>query len=329
MGWAELKGIHTAHWMYIRAPRSELYNLDQDPGELNNVIDAHPKEYRELDAQLQKLSGTDRSDRETVTMKQLDQQTMEQLKSLGYVADFSARNVELDGQGDDPKDHVATLKTLEVIADTDKISAARKIELLRQALKSDPANPTLYSWLIHSYEHSGQYPQAMQACLDALRHNIHDGTTLSRLANLYLRAGNLKTAISYYQQAAQLNPLDVVGQNDLATAYLQSGMLAEAERAFHWVLTVQPYAPAYNGLGILADKRNDPAVARKNFEHAIQLDPTYVEAQLNLGIVCVQTHDIPCARTAFRAFIANAPKNYGPELAQAKSALAHMGNQQP
>lgn len=326
MGWAELKGIHTARWMYIRAPRPELYNLDLDPGELHNVIDSHPKEYRELDAELKKLSGAGSSGRETVTMKQLDQQTMEQLQSLGYVADFSARKIELNGQGDDPKDHVATLKTLEVISDTKGISDVREIELLRQALKNDPANPNLYSWLIDAYEHSGQYPQAIEACLDALHQDIHDGSLLSKLANLYLRAGNLKEAIVYYQQAAQMNPLDVVGQNDLATAYLQSGRLADAERTFRWVLTVQPYAPAYNGLGILADKRKDVGGARRKFEQAVQLDPAYFEAQLNLGIACVQTHDIPCARRAFRAFVAHAPKDYGPELTQAKAALAQMRN---
>lgn len=99
----------------------------------------------------------------------------------------------------------------------------------------------------------------MQVCQEALHHTALNGMILSRLANLYLRTGNLKEAISYYQQAEQQNPLDV-------------------------------------------------------------------EGQLNLGIICMQTHDIPCARTAFRAFVANAPKNYGPELGQAKAALARMGN---
>ncbi|MGH9617250.1 MAG: sulfatase-like hydrolase/transferase [Acidobacteriaceae bacterium] len=332
MGWTELRGIHTAHWMYIRAPRPELYNLDRDPDELNNVIDTRPKEYRELDAELRQLSGIGVSGRETVTMKQLDRPTMEQLQSLGYVADFSARKVELNGKGDDPKDHLATLKTLQTISDTKGISDARQIKLLRQALKADPANPTLYSWLIEAYEHSGQYPQAIQACLDALHYHLHEGEMLSGLAGLYLRQGNVQEAISYYQRAAQLNPLDVEGQNDLATAYLQSGRLVDAERTFRWVLTIQPYAPAYNGLGILADKRNDVAGARRNFERAVRLDPAYIEAQLNLGTICAQAHDFPCAINAFRAFIANAPKNskeYGPELTKVKAALALLEQRQP
>ncbi|MHB1935911.1 MAG: sulfatase-like hydrolase/transferase [Acidobacteriaceae bacterium] len=327
MGWSELRGIHTADWMYIRASRPELYDLDQDPGELKNVIDAHPKEYRELAAQLKKASLLGDSGKETVTFKQMDQETMNQLKSLGYAAGFAAPSFHLDGKGDDPKDHLATLKTLHLVDSfgAGAPSTRQKIELLQEALKQDPSDPTLYESLADKYESVGQYPQAIQVCLQALHHTALNGMVLSRLANLYLRTGNLKQAIFYYQQAEQQNPLDVEGQNDLATAYLQSGQMANAERVFRWVLAIQPYAPAYNGLGIVADKRNDVAAARKNFEKAVQLIPTYVEGQLNLGIVCMQAHDIPCARKAFRAFVANAPKDYGPELGQAKAALARMG----
>jgi arylsulfatase A-like enzyme/Flp pilus assembly protein TadD len=328
MGWSELRGIHTAHWMYVRASRPELYDLDRDPGELKNVIDSHPKKYRELEAQLRSASRLGGSDKETVVLKQMDQQTMDQLKSLGYAAGFSAPSFLLDGKGDDPNDHTATLKTLGMVDQSGPgaLSTEGKIELLRKTLEHDPKDPTLYESLADQYEAAGRYRDAIQVCHEALRHAALNGLILSRLANLYLRTGNLKEAIAYYQQAEQQNPLDVEGQNDLATAYLQSGQTANAERVFRWVLAVQPYAPAYNGLGIIADKRNDIAAARRNFEKAVQLSPTYVEGQLNLGIVCMQAHDLPCARNAFRAFVANAPKNYGPELGQAKAALAHMGN---
>jgi choline-sulfatase len=329
MGWAILRGIHTADWMYVRAPRPELYNLNQDPGELNNVIEAHPKEYRELEGELKKASRLGSDGKETVVVNQMDHATMEQLKSLGYVAGFSDRNLEVDGKGPDPKDHVATLKLMQIVdrgPGAAEVSNARKLELLQQGLRDDPTNPTLYYGLVESYARANQYQQALQTCLDAMQHGIRDGMILSRTANLYLHQGNIKEAISYYEQAAQLNPLDVEGQNDLATAYLQSGRVQDAERVYKWVLAIQPYPPAYNGLGIIAVQSKDNAGGRKNFEHAVQLSPNYVEGQLNLGIVCAQTHDIPCARKAFRVFVANAPASYGKVILQAKSALAQMGN---
>ena len=329
MGWAALRGIHTADWMYVRAPRPELYDLNKDPGELNNVIDAHPKEYRELEAQLKKMSRLGSNGKETVVVNQMDTTTTAQLKSLGYVAGFSDRNIEVDGKGPDAKDHLATLKILQIVGhgpDADAVPIAHKIELLEQTLRDDPLDPTLNYTLIQAYQQAGQYQQALQACLSTMQHGIHDGMILSQTANLYLRLGNIKEAISYYEKAAQLNPLGVEGQNDLATAYVQVGRIADAERVYKWVLAIQPYAPAYNGLGIIAAKSQNYADARKNFEHAVQLSPTYVEGQLNLGIVCAQTHDFPCARKAFKVFVANAPPSYGKVILQAKSALAQMGN---
>ena len=42
MGWAELRGMRTNRWKYIRAPKPELYDLVQDPGETINLI-ARPR----------------------------------------------------------------------------------------------------------------------------------------------------------------------------------------------------------------------------------------------------------------------------------------------
>jgi len=326
MRWSELRGIHTPHWMYIRAPKPELYDLDRDPRELNNVIGSHPKEYRELEAELKKLSRLGDSGKETVAFNNMDQRTMEQLESLGYVAGFAARNIELNGTGPDPKDEVAILKMMELVsgASAAKLPSGDRIAILQKALQQDPTNPMLYYLLVDLYEKTNQIPQAMRTCLDALNNNIHSGLIYSRMGNLYLREGNLKEAISNYQQAAQLNPLDVRGQADMASAYLQVGRTADAEHIFQWILTIQPYAPAYNGLGIIADDRHDPMAARKYFELAVQLDPKYVESQLNLGIVCADSHDVPCARTAFRAFLANAPASYGKMRAHVQAALASM-----
>ncbi|MEO6829140.1 MAG: sulfatase-like hydrolase/transferase [Acidobacteriaceae bacterium] len=326
MGWAELRGIHTSHWMYVRAPRPELYDLDQDPGELNNIISTHPKEYRELEQQLKLASGLDQNGTETLVADRMDQQTTEQLRSLGYVGGTSDR-VKLNGKGADPKDGVEVLKLINMATDqaSAKLPASRRIALLQQAMAQDATNPTLYADLGSEYESAAKYQQAIDLYLTAIQHGAQNGITLSRLGELYLRTGKLNEAIGYFQQAAQANPLDVQGQANLATAYLQNGRLADARRAFLWVLTIQQFVPAYNGLGIVAMKQHDLPTARKNFEEAVHLDPNYTEAQLNLGILCTQTDDFPCAQKAFRAFLKTAPPGpYKDMIPKVKYALSRM-----
>ncbi len=327
MGWSELRGIHTAHWMYVRAPKPELYDLDHDPGELNNIIDAHPKEYRELDQQLKILSNAGAETTDTVVANQMDQLTMEQLKSLGYVGGPAGENIALNGKNADPKDRVGVLKIIQIAmgADSDKLPLARKVDLLRQGLAQDPTNPALYNALRKLYTQAAQYNLALQVYLAALHEGVQDETILSQLGDLYLRGGERNQAIVYFEKAVQLHPLDAEAQANLGTMYMQSGRTAEAERAFQRALVSEQFPPAYNGLAVIAMQRHDNVTARKDYDRAIQLNPHYAEAQFNLGLLCRQTNDLSCARKAFQLFIADAPPgSYQTAIQQAKAELTSM-----
>ena len=322
MGWSELRGIHTTHWMYVRAPKPELYDLDKDPGELKNVIVAHPNEYRDLEAQLRSLSMVENGGTEKIVSTPMDQKTTEQLRSLGYIPG-SEGDIYLDDKGADPKDRVAVLNAFERVAGPggEKLSSAEKIAILEQALKEDPTNPSLYYTLGKQYTEAGENDQAVQTYLAALRHGIENGTIFSLLGKSYLRSGRPKQAIVVFRQALKLNPSDVERQDNLANAYMQNNQQEDAEHLLQSIIARQAYAPAYNGLGFIALQRHDLPVAQKNFAHAVQLDPDYAEAQYNLGMVCLQTKDIPCARTALNVFLAKATPAYKSFVPQVKAAL--------
>ncbi len=324
MRWAALRGIHTADWMYVRAPRPELYDLKKDPGELSNVIDEHPKEYRELENQLKLISHLGLNGTEKIISNRIDQQTMERLKSLGYTGGASPQDASVDDSGPDPKDQVEVLKLLHLAKDppAGTLPDSQRIELLKEALARNPANPTIYYDLGDVYERTGQFDQDLQLYLDALQHGVKSGRIYSRLGQLYMRKGDIRQSISYYEQVTQVDPTDVAAQTGLAMAYARAGQMADAERQFQRVLAVQQSVPAYNGLGLLAVKRGDLPDARKDFEHAVQLDPNYVGAQLNLGVLCMQTHDVSCARAAFNAFLAKAsPMQYKDMIPRVHNAL--------
>jgi hypothetical protein len=76
MGWAELRSMRTNRWKYIRAPKPELYDLAQDPGETTNVIASHPEQVQGLEARLKALSATT----EKVNQTAMDPRTLQQLK---------------------------------------------------------------------------------------------------------------------------------------------------------------------------------------------------------------------------------------------------------
>lgn len=324
MRWAALRGIHTADWMYVRAPKPELYDLDKDPGELNNVIDAHPRKYRELENQLKLLTHLGPNGKESIVYNQMDQQTMERLRSLGYIGGTAAQNTSIDDSGPDPKDQVEILKLLHLAWDppVGALPDSQRIKLIKEALAKDPANPSIYYDLGDLYQRTGQFDLELQLCQDALHHGVKSGTIYSCLGWVYLRKGDMRQAISNYEQVAQFNPTDVAAETSLAMAYAINGQMADAEREYRRVLAIQQYVPAYDGLGLLEMKQHDFASARQNLERAIQLDPDYAEGQLNLGALCMQTGDVPCARTAFIAFLAKASQvQYKDMIARVHNAL--------
>jgi choline-sulfatase len=324
MGWAELRGIRTNDWKYIRAPKPELYDLIRDPAETTNVIGSHPKEVQQFEA---KLKAVNSGGPENITTSTVNQRTLAQLKSLGYLGGSSARGYALTGKGIDPKDRIAVLKLLYLAVSPDaRTPSSQHVALLVRALAEDPANPTVTYHLGDEYRKSGRRAEEMKLYRDGIVQGLRNGWLFSRLGFLYLQQGNKDEAIAEYEKAAQVNPSDVESLTDLGMAYFESGRLADAERVFQWSLaTDDKFAPAYNGLGMISIQKQDFGAARDRFEKAVQFDPDLLEAQLNLGRVSKIMGFNAQARKCFEAFLAKAPQaEYGPIIAKLKEELAGM-----
>jgi arylsulfatase A-like enzyme/Flp pilus assembly protein TadD len=324
LGWAELRGIRTNHWKYIRAPKPELYDLTKDPKETTNVIGQHPAEVEKLAAQLKSVVG---GGSEKVEMNMMDGREMAQLRSLGYLSGFSPQQYNLTGQGPDPKDRVGILKLLyEAENPAAHLSEVRRIALLRQALAEDPTNPSLYHQVGGELEKTGQYAEALHLYETALQHGVENGRLHSRIADLSLRKGNKDLAIAEYEKAAKFNPSDLESQTNLATAYLEKGRVADAERVFQFVVAADPdSAAAHNGLGLIAIQKREMPSARAEFEKAVQLDPDLVEAQMNLGLIYEMAGDRAQARACFEAFLAKASRTqYASIIPKVKQELATL-----
>ena len=85
MGWSELRAMRTDTWKFILAPHPELYDLHRDPGELQNLIANHPAEADQLQKKIWAVAGA-QAKTEKVTTVPVDEQTRQELESLGYVS---------------------------------------------------------------------------------------------------------------------------------------------------------------------------------------------------------------------------------------------------
>jgi tetratricopeptide (TPR) repeat protein len=327
MNWSELRAMRTDRWKYVRAPRPELYDLVADPGETTNVIQQHSSEAKELETRLKTIAGLSSNGAEKVQTAMVDERVADQLKSLGYLSGSGARSYELTGTGMDPKDGVEVLRLIDMAESSDNdLGEPKRIALLRQALGKDPRNPSVYYQLCGRLEKNGRYDEAMQLYRAAVANGIVSARVHSRIADLLVRRGEKDAAIGEYEQAARINPSDLDSQSNLATAYLETGRLADAESVFKWILANDAsYAAAANGMGLIAIQKQDMGSARTYFERAVQLDPDLAEAHMNLGVLYGMMGDRARARSSLQAFLAKAsPTQYAHIIPKVRKELATL-----
>jgi len=326
LGWSELRAMRTDALKLIVAPHPELYDLQRDPAEMNNLIARDPADADELQKKIWEVAG-EGAKQEKIMSSPVDAQTRQELESLGYVSAGTPREIQLGASAPDPKDRVATLKILtqvENLLNAKKYQAAA--QLMGQGLKLDPANPLSHIYLALAYERMGQYERAVRVYEEAIQMKLGTDQIYSRLGKDELRLNHLDQAISAMSRGSEINPTDLDNLRNLGTAYLQLNRVDDAEKVFKAIIVQNDkYAAAYNGLGLVAIRRDDAEGALRNFQKAIETGPDEVEPLLNLGLLYQQTGDKQQAVHYFEMFITKATgSDYAQLIPKVRGAIQQL-----
>jgi Flp pilus assembly protein TadD len=321
--------MRTGKWKLIAAPRSELYDLENDPRETRNVLAEHPAEADRLRARIRDLET---ARRETAAPGPMDANTRRQLESLGYISGGTPRRARPGAPAPDPKDRI---QVLQILARTEDLLSsnqyARAAALMQDGLRLDPTNPRCHLALAMAYEQMGQYDLAIQVFQHALARKVETDKIYSRLGIDYLHLGQHEKGAAALAEASRLNPADLHTLRNLGMAYLQLDRLDDAERVFR-AITAQDaaYAAAHNGLGVAAARRGDAAAARRAFEKAIQADPNELKSVLDLGILYQNTGDRQRAVHYLELFLSKVPPGqFTQQLPAIKAAIEQLRAENP
>ncbi len=283
-GWQHLRSLRDDRYTYVDAPRPELYDRSQDPGETRNVFKANSQRAEALRLRLEEMSRT--TDAQAPERKQLDPETLQRLAALGYVGNV----IDVDPHAvlPDPKDKLPLFEAMNAaksLAQDEDFE--RAVARMKTVIAQDPnimdAHLTVGNWLARLKRGD----EAIDAYKHALALKPDDDIALGNLARLYLARGKQQDALDaleVFRTALRANPKNPQSWYQLATLYLDTDRLGEAESAFKDALAANPkMGAAYNGLGVVAFTRGDLAAAETLVRKGLALEPRLRTAHYNLG----------------------------------------------
>ncbi|MEM9557596.1 MAG: sulfatase-like hydrolase/transferase [Acidobacteriota bacterium] len=324
-GWGELRALYVDELKYIHGPRPELFDLVEDPRELNDLAATRPDDRERLERNLQSyldryaVPGLDAS-------IEGDEETTRRLMALGYIqpsgVDVGPIAETLTQDGDPPQDRAITIsmysEAKQLLYEGRWLDA---LEHLERLLRLDPDNGH-YIELAASAE--GRLGRADEA-LRRLRSIPADAlvptrdSVLTNIGVLLLHQGDERGALEHFRDA-QLIQRTAEGQYQIAQLYRADGDEIQAVGHLEAALEIDPaFLPARLDLAVLQARRGDVAAADAGFRRALADHPLFPRTHFNYAVfLLTQSRRDEAAEHLRRAV------EMAPDYHQARSALTAL-----
>jgi len=317
-GWAPLRGYIDNGEKYIESPIPEVYNLNEDFDEQNNL--AQEKElsrYRkELDEMTAKYSG----EKEKGALRTPDSETLRKLRSLGYVSGVSREEKQEYG----PEDDIKTLLPLynkSVIAKQVYVQGKdqQAIRMLQEVITERKDIDVAYSNLATLYKEEGNLRGALLVLEEGMKNLPESHEIFSAYVNFLTEAGQSDRVISIFNEV-KLREMDYDPElwNFLGIAYTRNQEYSKALEALNKAVSIDSdFASTYNNLGnaylsIFLNTKNEQELQKsiKNYKRAVEFNPEDAVAYNGLGAAYKQLGDLDKAVEAWEQSLSIDPE-YG------------------
>jgi choline-sulfatase len=228
-GWSPLESWRAGKYLYIRAPKPELYDLTADPGAAHNLAQTSKAT---LDTIAGQLDNFDRrfSGEAGKGCAELSSAEMQKLASLGYIGVQKSTCSAAAVAGTDPKDKIATANKVIEAATRDQAKPDRAIATLGPIVSAD-ANLYLAQYTLGvALAQKTQYPEAVKHLHKAVELQPDSAWAHYEIGASLLKAGDFKTAIVHLEIAAERISGFSPAHTALAEAYEHAGRPEDAKK---------------------------------------------------------------------------------------------------
>ena len=291
--WCPLRTVISDNWKYIQTTRPELYNLEEDPGELQNLVDADGDQSQRLQASLAgMLESFKRTQAEEL---ELSDQDVANLKSLGYVAGgTSSQDDDASSAGEELIDIKNMIPFVSKFEKAKPLAASGRLEeaiaMLQEVAAATDDFPLSDMRLGDLLAQVGRYEEAEAFYRSVLARRPDFVEAHFTLGRLLASQGRFEQVEAHFREFVKANPDDAAGHLELANVLAQLQKFDEAVREYREALRLSPNMVAANvSLGHLLVRLQRPREAAAFLEKAVENDPNNIAAHENLMLVLAQT----------------------------------------
>lgn len=203
---------------------------------------------------------------------------------------------------------------------------ARALETVKPLIGADSKDSKALTLAGEAYFSQKQPDRANEFFQRAATLDPKDATIRSGLGLSQLSAGNTAQAIADLEVASSLNEQEIRADMLLATVRLRDKQYDQAIQVAQRMIKKRPKEPMpLNVMGVAYVGKQDYASARKYFEQALSLAPTFFDAASNLAGLDLRDKNPKAARGRFEALL-KADKDNLPAM-MALAAMAMQTNQ--
>jgi len=291
------------NYKYIEAPRPELYDLAEDPGETRNIFRDSRVVAEQLDGRLRRF--VERFERPSApnSGNVPDPEVIDNLMSLGYVSGGSGR-ASLTRRID-PKDRIRAFEAYHELLNLlarhmSNVSVLQRIEDLRTSAPEILGIDFLLGW---AFEQLGRTSDAVAAYWKAVTVDPENRLARVNLANLLIREGDYASAERLLLRVLQQAPNDYKARHALAGLYHLTKRDDLAKRELEALVAARPnYAAAWQNLGNLLLAEGHWTRAEEAFRRVTELQPGNAGAYFQLArILAAQGRDQEASAARERA----------------------------
>jgi arylsulfatase A-like enzyme/Flp pilus assembly protein TadD len=282
-GWSELRSWRTGKYLYVKAPKPELYDQTSDPEAAKNLVASDKAVADTLDLQLgdfeQKTSST-----RTESAK-LDPTQAEKLRALGYLASDSAAPSGKETKAIDPKDKIEVANRFHrSLVDMEEDHYDEAISDLMEVVRQEPEIASGFLELGRALVHQHHYQEAVPILRTAAEKNPASGMAHYELGLALIKTGQWEASLPEMQAAVVCTPNSAQLHFYLGAVHLRLKHIDEATAEFENSLKIEPDHFLTNlKYGEMLLRMGNAAAAAPKLSRAVKADPESAEAHAALA----------------------------------------------